>query len=413
MSSPRPVRMAVVRDGLLGRVAVPKESGVQKPRPCWTCQVYHATCPARNSAILKAALRSATSERDGAFYHVALYLSTVPDIGCWEVVVVLNHVLSLEEYGRCDEPATAELRTIDADIVWHAEEATLHVVVASADIELVVHEAIQALANVLIPCAVNGLSCTATLRLLQVSEEFETVVLHKRVEHECCNLTAEFRLNGAGPGVRIFCRGGVLHHVVIARACPIAAVQGVVHRAGGGVNGAGQTNPEITLQLLVETKLAEECWGPFLRLSYLAVNLATGHACHCNEAICTYIGLATNLSGECVHDEITDNRVVHRQTVVCAAIMLIAVVDFEVANLQGQVFHDGVERVHVDRRRVNQQVAVLDPGILVVARRQVGCDFNAYSLCELGVEIQICNGVIEAVTDLDQLVRVDTIHQLG
>jgi len=80
---------------------------------------------------------------------------------------------------------------------------------------------------------------------------------------------------------------------------------------------------------------------------------------------------------------IADEGVVDRVAVVGAAEVRIAVVDLGVADPERHKLHQLVERLDVDRRGVDQQVAVLDPGLVVVTGRQVGRrrDADALAIC--------------------------------
>ena len=62
----------------------------------------------------------AASERDDPLDHEALDLPAVTDIGSRKVEVLLRHPLSLEQERGRQEPATADLIAVDADVVRHA-----------------------------------------------------------------------------------------------------------------------------------------------------------------------------------------------------------------------------------------------------------------------------------------------------
>ena len=86
--------------------------------------------------------------------------------------------------------------------------------------------------------------------------------------------------------------------------------------------------------------------------------------------------------------------------------MRVTVVDLEVTGTDRHVLHDVVERLPVDRRSVDQQVAVLDPSLLVVPRRRVRRHGDPDSLSELAVKVDIGVGVVGAVSDANKLVGV-------
>jgi hypothetical protein len=69
--------------------------------------------------------------------------------------------------------------------------------------------------------------------------------------------------------------------------------------------------------------------------------------------------------------------------------VLVAVVDLEVTDLEGGDFHDLVERLVLDWRAVDQEVTVLDPGLVVVTRRGVRLDGDADAPGELDVQVEI------------------------
>ena len=90
--------------------------------------------------------------------------------------------------------------------------------------------------------------------------------------------------------------------------------------------------------------------------------------------------------------------------------MRVAVVDFHVTDPQRHLFHEPIERRPVDGRFVDLHVAVLDPGLVVVTRRQIAGHRDPDARRELRVEIEIGGRVVEAKSDRGQLIRVDPAH---
>ena len=168
-------------------------------------------------------------------------------------------------------------------------------------------------------------------------------------------------------------RGGVLEHVVVARAAAVA----------GGAACCSPSGPSCTCEPVRRKRRSlPSCLSkPSLprydgaALSWrrdLALHFAARHADHRHAAVLAQVGLGADLGREGVDDEVADERVVHASAVVAAAEVLVAVVDLEVADLERRVLHDLVEQRVLDRRAVDQEVAVLDPRLLVVPRRGVG-----------------------------------------
>ena len=88
----------------------------------------------------------------------------------------------------------------------------------------------------------------------------------------------------------------------------------------------------------------------------------------------------------------------------------VTVVDLEVADLERRVLHDALEQRVVDRRIVDEEVAVLHPRFLVMAGREVRRHRDADPWGDLRVDVQVRDGVVEAVADRDELVRVHAVR---
>src|SRR5688572_14966292 len=73
------------------------------------------------------------SEGDDALEDEPVELPAVAEIGRREVVVLLLHVLALEQDARGDEPAGGERGAIGADLLRHVLELARHGVPARAD----------------------------------------------------------------------------------------------------------------------------------------------------------------------------------------------------------------------------------------------------------------------------------------
>src|SRR5580765_8992856 len=84
---------------------------------------------------------AATSERNHAFDHHALEHATVADVGGREVAIELTDVLGLHLERRGDEPAAAQLRALDRDVVREASQPPVRRVVAGRQVELSLEEA--------------------------------------------------------------------------------------------------------------------------------------------------------------------------------------------------------------------------------------------------------------------------------
>jgi len=92
--------------------------------------------------------------------------------------------------------------------------------------------------------------------------------------------------------------------------------------------------------------------------------------------------------------------------------MAVAVVDLEVTGFHRHVSHQHVERRKIDRRGIDEQIAVLDPGFVVMPGRQVARHRNPNAMRELTVQVQVRDGVVEAVADLNELILIDIVHDL-
>ena len=79
----------------------------------------------------------------------------------------------------------------------------------------------------------------------------------------------------------------------------------------------------------------------------------------------------------------------------------------------GDVFHDVVERLPIDRRSIDEQIAVLDPRLVVMPGRGVGSHRDADSARQLAIQVEIGGGVVGAVSDADQLVGIGSDASRG
>src|SRR5918912_4556696 len=66
----------------------------------------------------------------------------------------------------------------------------------------------------------------------------------------------------------------------------------------------------------------------------------------------------------------------------------------------------------VDRRRVDQCVAVLDPRLLVMPCGRIARHREADSRRDLRIEINVGDGVVEAIPDRDQLILIDAVYHV-
>ena len=125
------------------------------------------------------------------------------------------------------------------------------------------------------------------------------------------------------------------------------------------------------------------------------------------------IRFGADLGGEVIEDVVADERIEHRVAVVAAAEVRVAIVDLEMSDAERRVLHDVIEQRIVDRRRVDEQIAVLDPRLLVMARREVRRHRDADARGDLGVHVEIRDGVVEAVADPDELILIDAVDDDG
>src|SRR6185503_16524736 len=59
-----------------------------------------------------------------------------------------------------------------------------------------------------------------------------------------------------------------------------------------------------------------------------------------------------------------------------------------------------------ERRCVNEEESILHPRLVVMTGREEACHRHANSLCQLCAEVQVCNGVVESMTNLNELVGI-------
>ena len=207
------------------------------------------------------------SEGQRRLYQESLELSATADVIHRESIVLLIHILDLEQHHRVDEPATTDLIAIGVDVVLDPEKGARDRVVPVAGIQLVVGEAIDAFTSELPPRSVTGLGCRLARRGLDVSEDLDALHLDERVDDERGDSAAEARAYFAGPGVRR--RGGrrVLENVEVARAAAIAREERVARGAILLVDGAGEADADVLRQLLVVAELPDVGRAARLRLS--------------------------------------------------------------------------------------------------------------------------------------------------
>src|SRR5207249_3534000 len=110
---------------------------------------------------------------------------------------------------RRDEPATAVLPAVHTDVVRNSRQLTLHGVVASADIELILREAIEPFADILPDGAVGELRRALPRRRLDVAEELQPTDLDERVHDEGVDVVAEAGPDRAGPRIGGLGRCGI------------------------------------------------------------------------------------------------------------------------------------------------------------------------------------------------------------
>ena len=144
-----------------------------------------------------------------------------------------------------------------------------------------------------------------------------------------------------------------------------------------------------------------------------ATKLAGGHAAHRDDARGLQVHLAADLRRERVHDVVADERIVDRVAVVAAPEVRVAVVDLEVAYAHGHDFHQRFQRREVDGRLIDLNVAILDPRLVVMPRRQIAGERDPDAGCQLRVQVQIRRRIVEPESDAGELVRVDGAHDVG
>ena len=157
---------------------------------------------------------------------------------------------------------------------------------------------------------------------------------------------------------------------------------------------------------LSKPSLAEIALRALRRRRHLAMHLAARHAAHGEPWTVAEVHLAADLRREGIEDVVADERIVHRLAVVAAAKVRVAVVDLEVSNAERRVLHDAVEDRIVDRRLVDERVAVLDPRLLMVPRGGIARHREPNAWRDLRVQIEVGDGVVEAVADRDELIRI-------
>src|SRR5205814_8073961 len=127
---------------------------------------------------------------------------------------------------------------------------------------------------------------------------------------------------------------------------------------------------EILGEFLVDAELGQIALRPLCRRGDLAMHFAARHAAHGEPWTGAEIHLTADLRREGIQDVVADERIVHRLAVVSAPIVRVTVVDLEVADAERRVLHDAVEQWMIDRRLVDERVAILDPRLLMLPRRR-------------------------------------------
>ena len=77
--------------------------------------------------------------------------------------------------------------------------------------------------------------------------------------------------------------------------------------------------------------------------------------------------------------------------------MKVTIVHFEVPDLHRRELHDVVQDREINRRFVDLDEAVLDPGFVMVTRREVARELDADALGKLRMQVGVGDGVVEAV----------------
>ena len=118
------------------------------------------------------------------------------------------------------------------------------------------------------------------------------------------------------------------------------------------------------------------------------------------------VDFTADFGREGIHDIVADERVADRVAVVSATEVSISVVDLELAGTDRHVLHDVVERLPIDRRSIDEQIAVLDPRLIVMASRRVAGHGDTNAGCELTVQIKIRGRGVRSMSDPNQLIRI-------
>ena len=142
----------------------------------------------------------------------------------------------------------------------------------------------------------------------------------------------------------------VLHHLVVARAAAVAGVQRLVVRRASARTTEPVRRTRTSLRDL--PCRSRPCRGR--RATRFSGTVTwprvspPRHAAHRHPRALAEVDLAADLGREGIHEQVADERVVHRVAVVGAAEVLVAVVDLEVAGADRHVLH---ERARARRRR--------------------------------------------------------------
>src|SRR3954463_8694804 len=221
-----------------------------------------------------------SSEGQRALDHEALELTAVADVGGREIEVLLVDPLHLREEQRGHEPARAVLPTVHGDVVRDAGQLNLHGVVARADIELILREAVDTFVRVLADRAVLELCAALAGGRLDVAEELEATDLDEGVHDVGVHVVTEARANSARPGVGPLGRRSVLEHVVVARASTITGEKRVARRLAVRVHRPREAEAKARREALVEADLAEVALAALGWRGDLPVHFAARDATH-------------------------------------------------------------------------------------------------------------------------------------
>ena len=82
-------------------------------------------------------------------------------------------------------------------------------------------------------------------------------------------------------------------------------------------------------------------------------------------------------------------------------------------DLERRVLHERVQHWQIDWRFVDLNESVLHPRFVVVTRREVRRELNAYALGQLGVHVQVGRGIVEAVADGHQAITIGVRSAAG